>query len=67
MKKIEIDLISWEDSIVPINTSQVNKDKAEIDLYYDMRNLCGYDDKEIKDYISSLEQNDDELSNNFIR
>lgn len=45
--RLEIDLSVWEDAVVPINTSKVDKKRAEKELYDTLRYEYGYSDGQL--------------------
>lgn len=50
--RIPIDLQSWEDAPCPINTKNVNIDKAEKVLYLSMCSNHGYDKNDIQTFFN---------------
>ena len=52
MERIKINLDDWEGAYDAIFTANVDLDKAEKQLYTQMRMKYGYDDNDIKDYIN---------------
>ena len=52
MDRIKINLLDWESAPCAIYTNDVNLDKAETELYSQMR-MKGYDDNEINTYLNN--------------
>ena len=53
MDRIKINLLDWESAACAVYTKNVNLDKAETELYSQMRMKWGYDDNEISTYLNN--------------